>query len=46
MQTLHKEELLKIQGGGAGIVIAGLIALATLIVGIYDGFTRPLSCHE
>lgn len=44
---LHNDELQKIYGGASpGILILGIIGLATLIAGIIDGYTRPLSCHE
>jgi uncharacterized membrane protein len=44
---LKNEELLEIYGGGgSGLIILGIIALITVIAGIIDGFTRPLSCNE
>ena len=44
---LKNEDLQEIYGGAStGLLILGVIALATLIAGIIDGYTRPLSCHE
>lgn len=44
---IEKEELQNIYGGGSvGLLILGVIGLGTLIAGIIDGYTRPLSCHE
>jgi len=46
--VLEKEKLLKVYGGastkniGLGIIIA---ALGSFIVGIIDGFLRPLKCN-
>lgn len=46
---LEKNELIKITGGassgkiGIGIIIA---ALGSFIVGIIDGFLRPLACNK
>lgn len=48
MKKLNQEELLKVEGGsGSGaLIVLGIIAIGTIIAGIIDGFTRPLSCHE
>lgn len=46
MTKLKEEQLMKIEGGSGSIVIFGILALGTIIAGIIDGFTRPLSCHE
>lgn len=44
---LSEVELMDIIGGkskvGFGLIIGGLI---TLIVGIIDGYLRPLKCHK
>lgn len=47
--VLNKETLLETFGGaktnswGLGIIFA---ALGTMIIGIIDGFMRPLSCNK
>lgn len=47
--VLKNEELMKINGGassknvGIGIIFA---ALGSFIVGIIDGFLRPLACNK
>ena len=44
MQKLTKNELKQIKGGGAGnilIIIAGVI----LLIGVIDGYVRPLGCN-
>jgi len=47
--VLSKNELENIQGGkasnawGLGILFS---ALGTLLIGILDGFMRPLSCNQ
>ena len=45
---LTEKELIKVTGGeasslGIGAIIGGI---ATFIIGVIDGFLRPLSCHE
>ncbi len=46
MKKLNQEELEKINGGSASIIILGILAVGTIIAGIIDGITRPLGCHE
>lgn len=47
MTKLTEKELIQLEGGGVSLWIGcGIVALAILIAGIIDGFTRPLSCHE
>ena len=46
MKKLTEDELLKIYGGinvGAALITAGIVVF---VIGIIDGFTRPLSCHS
>ncbi len=41
---LKNEELKQIQGGGFGLALlitAGIIFL----IGVFDGYTRPMSCN-
>lgn len=47
MTELSHENLKKISGGG--ISIWGALAIVTgviFIIGVIDGFVRPLSCNE
>ncbi len=44
---LEKDELLLIKGGAADWVIIGIIGtLITFVVGVVDGYLRPLKCEE
>lgn len=47
MQRISNEELKKIEAGGFSLSL-GLIfgGIATFLIGIIDGFTRPLACHK
>ena len=44
MNEISKNELKKINGGGIGL---GLLfgGLATFLIGVIDGFVRPLKCR-
>lgn len=45
--VLSKEELYTIQGGGIKFGwIATIGSLITLVVGIIDGYLRPLGCNK
>lgn len=45
--VLTKEELNTIEGGGVKIgFFAALGGFITLVVGIIDGYLRPLSCNR
>ncbi len=44
MKELEKKELMKINGGGWGIGIA-VGAGITFLIGVIDGFVRPLKCR-
>lgn len=44
MDILDKKELMKISGGGLGtglLIAAGIVFL----VGVIDGYVRPLACN-
>ncbi len=44
MVELNKQDLMQIQGGGLGIgllIAAGVI----FIIGVIDGYMRPLKCN-
>ncbi len=45
--VLEDDDLHQIYGGKGGFagILVGLGLLITLIVGIADGFERPLKCH-
>ncbi|MDD2377961.1 MAG: class IIb bacteriocin, lactobin A/cerein 7B family [Bacilli bacterium] len=45
MNELTKQELMQINGGGLGIGLligAGIVFL----IGLIDGYVRPLKCHR
>lgn len=44
MKKIEKKELLNISGGGLGLglIIGGAIVF---IIGVIDGFMRPLKCN-
>ena len=43
--NMTKEELLNLTGGGVSIgVLAGIGAAITFIIGIVDGYIRPMKC--
>ena len=47
MEIVNKEELNSITGGGITFkFIMGLITAGTFIVGLVDGFLRPLKCRN
>lgn len=47
MEILQKEELNDIKGGGFALkLIMGIITAGTFIVGVVDGFLRPLKCRN
>lgn len=47
MHEIKEKELENVKGGGITPWAAvGLGALFVFMIGVYDGFTRPLACHE
>lgn len=45
IQQLSKEKLEKINGGGITFwTVAGIVALGTFIIGVFDGIARPEKC--
>ena len=46
MQTLSKEELLHINGGIGLAGAIAIIAAVVFIIGVIDGFVRPLPCRK
>lgn len=42
---LTEKELMSINGGGIGKILIGIGMFITMIVGIADGFVRPLKCN-
>lgn len=45
MKEINKEELKKINGGFNWGIAAAVVAGVTFIIGIFDGYTRPLACN-
>ena len=46
MKKLNNKQLEEIKGGGISAWgIAGIIAGAIFIIGIFDGIARPLKCN-
>lgn len=46
MEKLKKNELLKINGGGMSVGFGLLIGAGIVfIIGLIDGFVRPLKCN-
>ena len=47
METLKKNEMMRIKGGGiTGWVIVGIGALAVFLAGVIDGFVNPKKCSN
>lgn len=47
MNKISDIELQEINGGGISWGIAvGIVAAVTFIVGVIDGYTNPLKCHN
>lgn len=46
MKKLTKDELMNIEGGALKFgILVGIGAAVTFIVGVIDGFVRPLKCN-
>ena len=46
MKTINNQELKQIKGGGINFGIGALIGAGiTFIIGIIDGYIRPLACN-
>lgn len=46
MKKLEKNELIKVNGGGMSLGLGLLIGAGVVfIIGLIDGFVRPLSCN-
>ena len=46
MSELSRDELHSVVGGGNGVTIGFLIAAGiTFIIGVIDGYVRPLRCN-
>lgn len=47
MKEIKGNELEKVKGGGISPWAAvGIGAVLVFIIGVYDGFTRPLGCRD
>lgn len=46
MKKIEKDELIKINGGGMSVGLGLLIGAGVVfIIGLIDGFVRPLKCN-
>lgn len=46
MKKLSDNELMQINGGGLSWgAIVGIVAGITVLIGVIDGFVRPLKCN-
>lgn len=46
MIELEKKQLLEVKGGASKVgIAAGIIAGVVFIIGVIDGYVRPLKCH-
>ena len=47
MEKIKKQELKNIYGGGFNLGIAAIIVAGiTFIIGLLDGYVRPLACNK
>ena len=47
MHEIEERELENLKGGGISPwVVTGIGTLIVFLIGVYDGFTRPLSCND
>ncbi len=46
MRKLSNNELERIEGGFSFLSAAGIIGVGIFIIGVLDGFTRPLACRK
>ncbi len=47
MKSLSKEELLEIKAGGISwSAVGAIVGIVTFVIGLVDGFIRPLPCNE
>ncbi len=46
MIELEKKQLLEVKGGASKVgIVAGIIAGLVFVIGVIDGYVRPLKCH-
>ena len=43
---LNNEELKNINGGSKYLVVGIAVTIISFVIGIFDGYMRPLSCNE
>ena len=48
MKVLENDELMHVNGGGGVFlqVAAGFAAVGIFLIGVLDGFLRPLACNK
>lgn len=47
MNILSKQELSQTYGGGIKLgIVAAIVGLGTFLIGVVDGYIRPLKCYK
>ena len=47
MKRLSNQKLIQIKAGGISWSVVGFVSvITTFIIGVVDGFIRPLPCHQ
>jgi len=47
LEILKKEDLEEVKGGGLGIkTIMAIVSAGAFVIGLVDGFIRPLKCRN
>lgn len=46
MNILNDQELEEVSGGFSFLIGAGIVAIIVFLVGVFDGYTRPIKCNR
>ncbi|MDD3241719.1 MAG: class IIb bacteriocin, lactobin A/cerein 7B family [Bacilli bacterium] len=46
MKRLSEQELEEVRGGFSFLIGAGIVAIIVFLVGVFDGYTRPIKCNR